>query len=175
MGCSFNYITAFPFENFLGKLTSIIRTAYRPLAQICRRLHEISKIDPPKPQRPIRIQILQSNDRDILKVKYRDCVLTTKCPNNLVMLRDKTLMKINKITRKPEGVKIECNPWKIKRSMFLFPTDSKDLYMWELREKAEDRIIEANLKDVKFKMVKLSLNLKVEGKMRVYTMPLLHL
>lgn len=46
MGCSLSRISAFPFKNFLGKLANLIRTPFHPLPQICRRLHELFKIDP---------------------------------------------------------------------------------------------------------------------------------
>lgn len=35
-------ISSYPFENFLGHLMQFIRTGYKPLAQICKRLNEIS-------------------------------------------------------------------------------------------------------------------------------------
>lgn len=40
MRCSLSEITAFPFENVLGKIKSLIRSGNRPLAQLCRRIHE---------------------------------------------------------------------------------------------------------------------------------------
>lgn len=42
---TFSHISAFHFENYLGELTRLVRTANRPLSQICRRLHELSKIN----------------------------------------------------------------------------------------------------------------------------------
>ena len=41
MDCSLSQITAFPFENVLGKIKRrLLRTSYRLLVQVCRRLHE---------------------------------------------------------------------------------------------------------------------------------------
>ena len=136
--------------------------------------HELFTVDPPKPKIPFRIQILKSEEKNILKVRYKECTLTTEKPDNFVMLWDKTLLKINQITRTPEGVEIEGNPWKTKRSLFLYPTDSKYLYMWQLRNKPQNTRIQCNINHVEFKMIKLSMNLKAGGTMRVYTMPLLH-
>ena len=43
MDCSLSEITAFPFENILGKIKRrLLRTSYTPLAQVCRRRHEES-------------------------------------------------------------------------------------------------------------------------------------
>lgn len=64
-GCNLSEITAFPFEIFLGKLIGLIRTPNHPLAQICRRLHELKKIDPPKPTLPFRIQLLKYSEAKI--------------------------------------------------------------------------------------------------------------
>ena len=129
MGCNFSRISAFPFENFLGKLTSLILTPNRPLCQICRRIHELSQIDSPKPKIPYKIQILKFQELNIFKLKYNEYTLTTKSPNNFVMLKNKLLFEINIITRTPEGIKIQGSPWRTKRSLFVYSTDSKDLFM----------------------------------------------
>lgn len=41
MKCPLSNITAFPFENALGKIKKLLRSGNKPIAQICRRLHEI--------------------------------------------------------------------------------------------------------------------------------------
>lgn len=45
MECPLSNVTAFPFENCLGKIKKLLRSGNRPLAQICRRLQEIYLID----------------------------------------------------------------------------------------------------------------------------------
>lgn len=40
MGCSLSRINCFPFENTLGRIKRTLRTAVKPLAQVCRREHE---------------------------------------------------------------------------------------------------------------------------------------
>lgn len=42
--CTLDRISAFPYESMLGKMRKIIRTANRPLAQVCRRMHEMDHI-----------------------------------------------------------------------------------------------------------------------------------
>ena len=49
-GCSLSYITAFPFERFLGNIKRYLRTAHRPLAQLCRRLYEEKQMGMKKPK-----------------------------------------------------------------------------------------------------------------------------
>lgn len=49
MGCSLSHITAFKFENFLGKLKQKQKkTPHMLLSQISRRLHEENSITPEK-------------------------------------------------------------------------------------------------------------------------------
>lgn len=40
MKCPLSKITAFSFENALGKIKKMLRSGNRPLPQVCRRLHE---------------------------------------------------------------------------------------------------------------------------------------
>lgn len=104
-GSNFSGISSFPFENFLGKLKGLLRSANRPLTQFCR-LHELDQIDASNPRIPFRIEILKSVDENIFKIKYEHCTLTTESPNNFIMLRDETLLEIIKITRNNNGIEI---------------------------------------------------------------------
>ena len=174
MGCNFSRISAFPFENFLGKITSLIRTPNRPVSQIFRRIHELSQIDPPMPKLPYKIHILKFQELNIFKLKYKEYTLTTKSPNNFVMLKNRLLFEIKEITRTPEGIKIQGSPWRTKRSLLVYPTDSKDLFMWELQIKPSNEQMNFNIKCIKLKMVQLEMNLKERSLMRVYYMPLFH-
>ena len=78
------------------------------------------------------------------------------------------------MTRTLLGVEIQGKVWSIKISLFINPTDSKELYIWELRKKANNELLSSNIKYVKFKMVKLKINLREEVPMRVYCIPHLH-
>ena len=108
---NFSRISDFPFENFLGKLTSLIRTQNRPLSQIC--------------------------------LGYMI---------HFVMLKTKLLFEIKEITRTPDGIKIQGSPWRTKRSLFVYPTDSKDLFMWELQSKPSNELMNFNIKCIKLKI-----------------------
>ncbi|XP_051165237.1 uncharacterized protein LOC127289165 [Leptopilina boulardi] len=174
MGCTFSEISAFPFENYLGKLTKLIRTPNRPLSQICRRLHEIKTINPPKPQLPVKIKILKSNDLEIFKLKYKECTLTTKMPDNFVILKNRNLVRIRKIYKTEGEIRIEGNIWDTKNPIFTYPLNSKLLNMWELRSKPSNRLTTFNVNDIKQKMVKLSLNFSEREPKKHYCMPLLH-
>ena len=120
MGCNFSRICAFTFENFLGKLTSLILSANRPLAQICRRLHELSKLNPSKPQMPYKVQILKRIESNLLKLKYQEYTLTTKFPNNFVLLKNKSLFEIKKMSRALQGVEIQGKVWSTYKKIFIY-------------------------------------------------------
>ncbi|XP_043463669.1 uncharacterized protein LOC122499400 [Leptopilina heterotoma] len=173
MGCNLNKISAFPFENFLGKLTSLLRTPHRPLAQICRRVHELQSIDPPKPQKPYKIQILKSVDTEILKLRYKEYTLTTESPDNVVLLKDGSIFEIKCINKINEGMEIQGNIWKIKESLFMYPTDSKDLHIFQLDSRS-NQLSTFDINFVKTKMVKIEINLNKNGPMKFYCIPLLH-
>lgn len=103
MNCILNKISAFPFESLLGKIKSLLRYANRPLAQVCRRLHDLASISTKAPITPI-IQILKigTNQNDNRfegkSLKYKDFTLTTTFPNNLVLLKNGVLLTMTKIT-----------------------------------------------------------------------------
>lgn len=59
MKCNLSIISSFPFENLIGKINRQIRTAYRPLAQVCRRLHEQSALRKKKTELPPVVEILK--------------------------------------------------------------------------------------------------------------------
>lgn len=140
MNCILSKISAFPFESLLGRIKSLLRNANCPLAQVCRRLHELASVSTKPPIMSI-IQVLkvgtnQNNNRfDIKRLKYKGFILTTKFPNNLVIFENGILLSVTKITCSQidqEDIQIEGNQWKVKRSIFTYPNKSEDLKMWQL-------------------------------------------
>lgn len=101
MGCPLSKISAFPFENILGKLKNMIRSGNKPLAQICRRLHETFFINTEKATVPPTIQVLRKLKEDafgnvlIKTIKYKESILTTKSLNNTVLLHNNKILQIN--------------------------------------------------------------------------------
>lgn len=55
--CNLKRISAFTFENFLGKLKKKIRSPYKPLSQVCRRLEEEKLLIKSKPQLPKKFEL----------------------------------------------------------------------------------------------------------------------
>lgn len=70
MNCTLTELTAFPFENALGKIKRLVRSGNRPLAQVSRRIHERFYSNCVKPTIPPEIVILNKKcqGRDGLQV-----------------------------------------------------------------------------------------------------------
>lgn len=102
LNCILTNISAFPFESVLGRIKLLLRNANRPLAQVCRRLHELSSISnkiliPPTIE-ILKINISENENRiNVIKIKYKGFIVITKFPNNLVILRDGVLLTVTKI------------------------------------------------------------------------------
>lgn len=99
--------SAFPFEKFLGKIKRILRSGKKPLEQIARRIEELNsslipsgatareavvELQTPHTQGPL-CQCHRQEDWQQYKVCYfRGEKITTKNPNNTVMLRDSSIV-----------------------------------------------------------------------------------
>lgn len=103
MGCPISEITAYPFENALGKLKQLIRNGNKPLSQLCRRLNEIFLSNVEKASVPSAFEILKQSKPDIngkiliTKVKYKGVILAVKEPNDSVMSTIGMIMQINQV------------------------------------------------------------------------------
>jgi hypothetical protein len=180
--CTLNEISAFPFENQLGSIKKLLRSDNKPLAQICRRLEENNIINT-KTVFPPKLIILKQKNIDnnhklLLKLKYQHFLITTKQPNDLFMLKDCTIVKIVSL-----GYHCECEDnieitgvrWNKKKSIFEYPTNSADLYMWQLKRKPSKETVVFKLKDITFKMIQMRIpyknNIELE---KIFAVPLLH-
>ena len=176
MGCSLIKYTAFPFESFLGKLKKYVRTANRPLAQLCRRLHELKLLSRRKEVKiPTLIEVLKEKQRQITEIKYKNCIITTKSPNNVILTKDDTILKIKSIIRDPdENILVKGEVLKKKKPIFTYPFNSKHLRMWQLRIEPTGNEETCDIQNVDCKLVKLSINLQEDAEKREYVIPLLH-
>lgn len=100
-----NTISCFPFENYLGKLKTLVRTSTHPHEQICRRIHELSyflKIDLPisdlEPrQKHSEGPVLRRKNHLILqykKLKTQTYVLSIFSPDNCVSIEGNIIIQI---------------------------------------------------------------------------------
>lgn len=171
MQCSLSHFTAFPFENYLGKMKRFIRTANRPLAQICRRLHELNCLKKAKPCLPPFTEVIRSKKNEVKKIVYKNFTITGTSPDNMLILNDNTIIQINQLH---DNLMIEGNIWEKKKPIFTYPTNSKKFNMWQLENYVSSVGFACSIHDVKCKLVKLSLSLKENGSEKVYVIPLAH-
>lgn len=102
MNCPISKITAYPFENALGKLKKLIRQGRNPLSQLCRRLSEMEAYK----KKPMQLQVLQilrqlkpndSSDITVKRLRYKNEIIVDKYPNNIVLLANDRVSLIDKI------------------------------------------------------------------------------
>ena len=132
MGCCLNRFTAFPFESLLDKLKSKIRTATRPLSQLCRRLYEEYTIKPTKPTIPPTIEILKSKGEELLQIKSKQNIIPTKSPDNILLLSNGKILKVERIFGPIESITIEGRIWRTENSIFTYSFPSSEIDTWEL-------------------------------------------
>ena len=161
MNCSLNHINAFPFESFLGELKNLLRSGNRPLAQVCRRLHEKKFLSSKLPTAPKRIVIKKSkfhaNDQilHVKQIKFYQAFITCKKPDNIVLLKDKSCFKIDDMTFVNNQLKLIGRQIEIKKSLYNIPCNSKHLNQFEITDNISDKM-EISINDVHRKMLKLS-------------------
>lgn len=105
MQCCLSLVSSYAFENLLGKIKRLLRTGNNPLAQICRRFTEMDSSFCPRPTLSNPIEILkeyQDNDMNeliIKRIKFKNVLLTTKLPDNTVLLKNNEILQIHRIYR----------------------------------------------------------------------------
>lgn len=181
--CTLDNISAFPFENMLGKMRKMIRTGNRPLSQVCRRLYEISNISNPS-QSLNQISILKqknncNNIPVILKIRYKEFILCTKKPNNIVLLKNDLIVQITDIvydSLQNDNLNIEGFVWQKKKCMYMYPLTSNNLQEWKLEANVSSTRISCNVNDIKSKIVIIPLVCTADDKQgeEFYASALLH-
>lgn len=138
--CSLSRISCFPFKNTLGEIKRVLRTANKPLAQVCRRLHK-QNVAMDKNIRIIDNKILKKivcdNKICIKKILWNGLTITTKRQDNMVLLNNGIIMEIfsmysDEHNTSLSSVIIEGKIWRKAKSFYKYPCESKLLNMWHL-------------------------------------------
>lgn len=93
-GCSLTELSAFPFESYLGSISTVLRSPKHIVAQYCRRLQEKEKFAKKVITIAPEMLILLEKKKQIVKIKYKEMVLATKHPNNTVLLKGGVVAEI---------------------------------------------------------------------------------
>ncbi|KYM97373.1 hypothetical protein ALC62_11978, partial [Cyphomyrmex costatus] len=184
MKCSLSNYTAFPFENILGKLKKMLRSGNRPLAQLCRRLHESFYTESNKVMLSQPIIILKRGlskpyGETVKKIKYKETILTCKKPNNVVYLKNKKIMSIEEMYIPHDGrekdIILTGNKLKIVKPMFTYPCNSDQLNMWQVVETAIKKTCSLQFITCKMVSFKTTFYKNDEEKTKIFVIPLLHI
>lgn len=175
MDCNLSRINAFPFENFLGQLKKKLRTPNRTLAQVCRRIHEeeLSILKKKIVILPPIYSLKIDKQNNIIQVKYKEFVISSSPPDNIVILNNDKIVKINRIFR-DEILKIECQVWKKDKPLYTYPTNSEIFNIWKLNNASTRNNVVYPLTAISQKLVKLQLSFGNDRPEKVYVVPLLH-
>lgn len=152
-GCSLSYLTAFLFENLLGKIKRNLRSGFKPLEQFCNRLEGCEEFSQPdkKILYPGELSILKcvkkNNELRIQKLKFKNYELRTKEPNNRVFMNDGSIVEIESIIASctdPQNVtvnniKIFGKKFKIRKPAYSYPCNSTLLSTFLVQEPTEKK------------------------------------
>lgn len=166
--CPLSQLTAFCFENKLGLIKKYVRHGKKPLAQVSKRIeeefelnNEIAEISEIKVMKCKKFK-----DRvTIQRLQVYDSVITSKNPDNVVILKNKTIVQVDKmdslyLNPSEEDINIHGNILKIMKPALEYPSSSADLDMFQMeipdmKENLEK--ITFKICDIKSKMVLLKI------------------
>lgn len=175
MGCSLLHLTAFPFESMLGRIKKLLRTSNRPLPQVCRRLFEKKTINMHKKvQLPPAYEILKTVGNDIKKIKFKQFIISTTVPDNTILLKDGTIINVEKIIRKTASFALQGQILMKMKEVFNYPCDSSVLEMWEINLECRRKVVNCTLNDIERKMARMTVSFEEDGNSKTFVAPLLH-
>ncbi|KAL7291243.1 hypothetical protein TKK_0014852 [Trichogramma kaykai] len=176
MKSNINDMSAFPFENELGKIKKILRSPHHTLAQYCRRIHEEREILELKAKLPADLIIIKERKTiGLISIKYQQQFLSIKHPNNTVLLKNKSVVKIIEMFHNDNSVILKVVKYKGKSSAFKQPCDSAFLDIYEISDQVSMKTEKCvPLSSIEVKMVKLSIESTEGNEKKTIVIPLLH-
>lgn len=171
--CNFNELSAFPFESYLGKIGSALRSANHIVAQYCRRVQEKEMFAVQTSSNISSIFILHEDKSKVIKLKYYCMILSHSCLNNTVFLQDRSIAEIVKIYKYNDNIRVQVRRYLRKESMFNYPCDSSSLNMWQV-SRLSPTVIDIPLQLIKQKFVELQIQYSSSEETKTFVIPLLH-
>ncbi|KAJ8018857.1 hypothetical protein HOLleu_42927 [Holothuria leucospilota] len=135
-------VSAFPFENFLGRVKKMVRKPDRPLQQIIRRLSEEQEILHDKAEGnnlvwkshkegPVPVQYFNSEQFSYAKIK--DFTIGISQENNTVRINNE-ICKVCNILYDNFTVHIVYQVYRQKHSYFVYPLESKHVDIYQVSD-----------------------------------------
>lgn len=167
-------LSAFTFENFLMTLKKYIRAPNNPLGQVCNRLREIREnsvgLCRMYRRSENRIEIIE---KKTVMVIWNGFMITTKAPDNVVLLKNNKILQIdsikvvkNDVALSKNNVSLKGTLYETKGNLFSFPNDSSEVGIYKV--KLTTKKYDCSFDDVQCKFV----NLKV--RQSTYCIKMLH-
>jgi len=133
-------ISAFPFENFLGKIKRMISGRNKPLAQLVRRISEqkacpkmmMNNAINKKKFLIINPDLTHKRKKDLKSIILRGLELNTTQPNNIVKLDSSDVFSIARIQRKQNRILLHGYVYKTVTDAFKFPCKSSEVGIMKL-------------------------------------------
>lgn len=174
--CSLTAITAFSFESYLGKIKKYLRTPYRPVAQLCRRLYESSLTSKTKSKINSLFEVIKiSKNNQIKEILFKNkFTISTSYPDNMILTNDQNIIKIHEIVQtENHDLKLKGVVWDIEKAIYNYPCDSSKLELWELKQKPSKLKTSCLVSFVSNKIIKMSV-VKDNGVKKNYAFGMLH-
>lgn len=172
-GCSLNEISAFSFESYLGSISSALRSPNHLVAQYCHRMIEKDTFSKNEASNPPEVQIIMKKMNSIVKLKYKSIILSTRHPNNMVLLQDKSIARICKFSIVNDNYYATIQRYDKKEQVFDDPCDSGTLDIWEISRISKIKV-DIQLQQIKDKLIHFKLNFSQDQDTRSFVLPLLH-
>lgn len=146
---SLNVVSCFPFENYLQMLKRLLRKSNNPLQQAVNRLHEVENLESEIGYEkevfrfignPIKVSFNEPSDilnqyRNYVfwkKIIYNGYILSSKCGDAFVMLKNRDIVKIFFIGTKASEKIIFGKKFSVKKPFVTSPTNSNFLMIYEI-------------------------------------------
>lgn len=182
--CSLNEISAFPFESALGKIKKSLRSGYKPMQQIVRKIELQQELDMDKVELPDTLTILRSskNKTNIQKIKYLECAIGTKNPDNFVLLNNDVVFEIESMSSKSLNIKsaddvtIVGKKWHVKDiAAIKYPENTASVMKTlEIQPIKKAKAESFSLSNVCAKLVLLEIFELAEDPKQYFVVPMLH-
>lgn len=177
MQCNLNDISAFPYESELGKITNVLLSPHRTIAQYCRRIHEERSILNQVVELPPELEIFKNNNTGKIKqIMYKQQWFSAKHPDNSIKLRSGDMAQIVKIFANENQIYLKVVKYKIKKSLYTYPCDSAMLDIYEIDNVNNSRSTSKTvpLESLSDKLIKISVNFSAGDEIRSFVVPFLH-
>lgn len=145
-----NTIDCFPFENYLGKLKTLVRSSTNPHAQLCRRLFELSyyskvelSVTKLEPKQKHSEGPTLKNTTDLVlqykKLKTPTYVLTIFSPDNCVSIEGDIIVQIvNILCLENQFYSLICRRFLKVSEFYDYPCSSRLLNIFQVSDISPD-------------------------------------